>query len=287
MIVKLRENLVFVGLCLIIRQFFIKGSQETLQQIFLSYYKRMNPLTQVRNQQKVTEKELGRSAVSAASWHQVYKDSHYIFTGGLDYELTEGDLLAIFSQYGEVAELKLVRDKDTGKSKGFAFLGYEDQRSTTLAVDNFNGAKICGRIIRVEHMASFRRGGKKDGEDVKAPAPLPKSEADLKEQHKRQQELQERQMMGLNVGLGSLLSDAIHDDRKRKRELQRKQKEEEKKNKIQSAKNLPEPKEEEQKSKKHMSWEAGLKDERKKKRKKKREKERKRERDARNHSDTD
>ena len=35
-----------------------------------------------------------------------------------------------------------MRDKETGRSKGFAFLKYEDQRSTILAVDNFNGAKV-------------------------------------------------------------------------------------------------------------------------------------------------
>lgn len=50
----------------------------------------------------------------------------------------------------------MIRDKKTGKSKGFAFLAYEDQRSTSLAVDNFNGAEICGRTIRVDHVKKFR-----------------------------------------------------------------------------------------------------------------------------------
>ena len=45
-------------------------------------------------------------------------------------------------RYGEIVNVNLVRDKDTGKSKGFAFLCYEDQRSTILAVDNLNGAKV-------------------------------------------------------------------------------------------------------------------------------------------------
>ena len=39
-----------------------------------------------------------------------------------------------FRRYGEVVDVNLVRDKGTGKSKGFAFLAYEDQRSTILAV---------------------------------------------------------------------------------------------------------------------------------------------------------
>ena len=38
--------------------------------------------------------------------------------------------------------LNLVRDKKTGKSKGYGFLAYEDQRSTILAVDNFNSIKV-------------------------------------------------------------------------------------------------------------------------------------------------
>lgn len=41
------------------------------------------------------------------------------------------------------------RDKETHKTKGFAFLMYEDQRSTILAVDNMNGAQVLGRTVRV------------------------------------------------------------------------------------------------------------------------------------------
>ena len=45
-------------------------------------------------------------------------------------------------RYGEVVNINLVRDKKTGKSKGFCFICYEDQRSTILSVDNFNGIKV-------------------------------------------------------------------------------------------------------------------------------------------------
>lgn len=41
------------------------------------------------------------------------------------------------------------RDKATGKAKGFAFVMYEDQRSTVLAVDNMNGVQVLGRTLRV------------------------------------------------------------------------------------------------------------------------------------------
>ncbi|XP_043913187.1 RNA-binding motif protein, X-linked 2 [Protopterus annectens] len=76
--------------------------------------------------------------------------------GGLHFDLTEGDIICVFSQYGEIVNINLVRDKKSGKSKGFCFICYEDQRSTILAVDNFNGIKIKGRTLRVDHVASYR-----------------------------------------------------------------------------------------------------------------------------------
>jgi RNA recognition motif-containing protein len=48
-----------------------------------------------------------------------------------------------FSRYGEVVDANLVRDKGTGKSKGFAFIAYEDQRSTNLAVGWSPLSLIC------------------------------------------------------------------------------------------------------------------------------------------------
>ena len=45
-------------------------------------------------------------------------------------------------RYGEVVNVNLIRDKKTGKSKGFGFACYENQYSTDLAVDNFNGTKV-------------------------------------------------------------------------------------------------------------------------------------------------
>ncbi|KAF6766983.1 RNA recognition motif domain protein [Kalmanozyma brasiliensis GHG001] len=115
----------------------------------------------------------------SASWHEQYKDSAYIFIGGLPYDLTEGDVIAIFSQYGEVVDVNLPRANPNageknddrrdgastsqpkpvgkGKHRGFGFLMYEDQRSTVLAVDNLNGAQVLGRTLRVDHVASYKQ----------------------------------------------------------------------------------------------------------------------------------
>ncbi len=50
----------------------------------------------------------------------------------------------------------LRRDKETGKQRGFAFLAYEDQRSTVLAVDNLSGARVAGRIVKVDHVDNYK-----------------------------------------------------------------------------------------------------------------------------------
>uniref|UniRef100_A0A0E0GVV6 RRM domain-containing protein n=1 Tax=Oryza nivara TaxID=4536 RepID=A0A0E0GVV6_ORYNI len=126
----------------------------------------MNPLTQVKRTQVINQKEALLGIGEDGSWHAKFKDSAYVFVGGIPYDLTEGDLLAVFAQYGEVVDVNLVRDKGTGKSKGFAFLAYEDQRSTILAVDNLNGAKVLGRIVRVDHVSKYKKKEEEDEEEL-------------------------------------------------------------------------------------------------------------------------
>ncbi|VUZ49907.1 unnamed protein product [Hymenolepis diminuta] len=117
----------------------------------------MNPITQTKNQNAMNERELRLGYTGTeSSWHRQYKDSAWIFIGGLDYELTEGDIICVFSQYGEIANVNLVRDRDTGRSKGFAFVCYENQKSTVLATDNLNGIRVAGRIIRVDHVEKYK-----------------------------------------------------------------------------------------------------------------------------------
>ncbi|KAG6036723.1 hypothetical protein E4U41_005544 [Claviceps citrina] len=108
-------------------------------------------MNKIRAIQDLNKKEIENGITPEASWHVDYRDTAFVYFGGLPYELTEGDVITIFSQFGEPTFLKLARDKETGKSKGFGWLQYEDQRSTDLAVDNLGGADVGGRIISVDH----------------------------------------------------------------------------------------------------------------------------------------
>lgn len=105
---------------------------------------------------RLSELELKKGIMGEGSWHHQYKDSCYIFIGGLDTRMTEGDIIIVFSQFGEPIDINLKRDKTTGKSLGYCFLGYRDQRSTILAVDNFNGSTLLGRRIRVDHVMDYK-----------------------------------------------------------------------------------------------------------------------------------
>mmetsp|Transcript_12302 Transcript_12302/g.18458 ORF Transcript_12302/g.18458 Transcript_12302/m.18458 type:complete len:299 (-) Transcript_12302:753-1649(-) len=94
--------------------------------------------------------------LNKGSWHDKYKDSAWVFLGGFSYELSEGDIICVMSQWGEIEDINLIREKSTNKSMGFAFIKYEDFRSTILAVDNFNGIKLLGRSLRCDHVDKYK-----------------------------------------------------------------------------------------------------------------------------------
>lgn len=60
----------------------------------------MNPITNIKNQNALNERELrlGTAGNVDKSWHRDYKDSAWIYVGGLEYGLTEGDIICVFSQ---------------------------------------------------------------------------------------------------------------------------------------------------------------------------------------------
>ena len=116
----------------------------------------MNFLSKIKQIQKLNEQEIKYKIGYTASWHYKYRDSAYIFICGFPKEVTEGDLVIVFSQYGEIVDCRIVRDKKTGKSKGYGYICYENQKSTVLAVDNLNGIKIGGNIILVDHVEEYK-----------------------------------------------------------------------------------------------------------------------------------
>ena len=103
----------------------------------------------IREVQQINDRELELGiAGTSASWHAQYSQSAWVYVGNVDVQLSEGDLLCVLSQYGEIEDLNLARHEDTGKSRGFAFCKYEDARSCVLAVDNLCGVEVSTVLHR-------------------------------------------------------------------------------------------------------------------------------------------
>ena len=105
----------------------------------------------VREIQRINRLEAEKGITGDGSWHYQFKDSAWVYVGGLPLQMTEGDVLCMFSQVGEIEKLDMRRDNETGKFRGFCFIKFADQRSTILAVDNFTGVTFMDRIIKVDH----------------------------------------------------------------------------------------------------------------------------------------
>ena len=168
-------------------------------------------MNSIREIQRLNKQELENNVSTGASWHNDYRDTAYVYVGGLPFTLTEGDIITIFSQYGEPTYLNLIRDKESGKSRGFAFLKYEDQRSTDLAVDNLGGATVMGRILKVDHTRYKRKDEEEEDERDQAMRDVP----DAKESEDSEEGAEgpeRRPLIKEEIELQKLLRDHDEDD---------------------------------------------------------------------------
>jgi len=72
-----------------------------------------------------------------------------IFVGNISFSSTEDDLRGIFAEYGDVASVKIIKDMETGRSRGFAFVTMSDDSQAQKAIDNINDLEFQGRRIKV------------------------------------------------------------------------------------------------------------------------------------------
>ena len=72
-----------------------------------------------------------------------------LYVGNLSFQTTENDLQDMFEQHGKVAEVALMTDRNTGRSRGFAFVTMPDTAEATAAMEAFNGKEVQGRTLTV------------------------------------------------------------------------------------------------------------------------------------------
>jgi cold-inducible RNA-binding protein len=94
-----------------------------------------------------------------------------IYVGNLSFNTTQDDLETEFSKFGEVEELKLITDMETGRSKGFAFITFKTSEAMEASLAK-NGEDLDGRPLRVNQAeerkprsdkGNFNRGGSQSG----------------------------------------------------------------------------------------------------------------------------
>ena len=72
-----------------------------------------------------------------------------IYVGNLSFDATEEDLRAAFQQYGEVTSVNLIKDRETGRLRGFAFVEMANGTEAQKAIAQLNNSSIAGRTINV------------------------------------------------------------------------------------------------------------------------------------------
>ena len=72
-----------------------------------------------------------------------------IYVGNLSYNTTEDELRTLFAEFGNVDSAKLIMDRDSGQSKGFAFIEMSDNSGGQQAIEGLNGRDINGRTLTV------------------------------------------------------------------------------------------------------------------------------------------
>lgn len=72
-----------------------------------------------------------------------------IYVGNLPYGLSDSELRDAFANFGEVSSVKILSDRETGRSRGFGFVEMPNQAEAEAAVANLNGKDVGGRPLRV------------------------------------------------------------------------------------------------------------------------------------------
>ena len=86
--------------------------------------------------------------------------SKKLYVGNLAFQTTSQDLQQLFGQAGTVESASVIEDRDTGQSKGFAFVEMSTEEEAAAAIQQFNGKEVSGRALKVnEARPRENRGG--------------------------------------------------------------------------------------------------------------------------------
>ena len=86
-----------------------------------------------------------------------------VFVGNLSFDTTREELEALFAPLGEIAEVIVPLDRDSGRPRGFAFVTFAAAESAAQAIEKLDGVELGGRNLRVNEATAERSGGRPSG----------------------------------------------------------------------------------------------------------------------------
>src|SRR5579863_3831849 len=86
-----------------------------------------------------------------------------LYVGGLPYQTTQQELIALFEQVGQVTDATIITDRDSGRSKGFGFIEMNDDSEARSAIERLNGTMLGNRTITVNEARERPAGGNRGG----------------------------------------------------------------------------------------------------------------------------
>ena len=103
-----------------------------------------------------------RGGLETPQWSSEMKK---LFVGSLSWNTTDTQLNEAFSRFGEITEAKVISDRNTGRSRGFGFVTFEDSAAADKAMEEMNGTELDGREINVNEAQEKRRDNNRGGGD--------------------------------------------------------------------------------------------------------------------------
>ena len=82
-----------------------------------------------------------------------------LYVGGLAWATTDDGLRTAFEKFGEVADAKVITDRETGRSRGFGFVTFATEEAAESAMNQMNGSQLDGRTLNVNEAQDRRRDG--------------------------------------------------------------------------------------------------------------------------------
>lgn len=86
-----------------------------------------------------------------------------IYVGNLPYSTNEATLEGLFAEFGSVVSVRIITDRETGRSKGFGFIEMSEDTEAQAAIEALNGTEVDGRTLRVNEARPRNEGGRGRG----------------------------------------------------------------------------------------------------------------------------